>query len=262
MKYEEDQPKKSLGQHWLYDQDSLQAMIEAADINSEDIVLEIGPGLGTLTKLLVKEAKEVYAIELDEKLAASLPKKVPANNLTVIQGDILRLNFSDLPKGYKVVANIPYYISSHLIRVLSEAANPPSTAALLVQKEVAQRINAKPGDMSLLSITSQYYFETSLGLIVPAELFDPPPKVDSQIVILKRRQAPLYPDIDMQKYFQLIKAGFSQKRKTLLNTITNGMHIERSETSRLLQKTGIEENRRAQSLSQDEWYTLYKSLYS
>src|SRR5690348_3251316 len=132
-------PKKSLGQHWLTDPASLLAMCEAAVLTKQDTVVEIGPGLGTLTHLLVEQAGQVIAVELDGQLAADLPRRVHANNLEVVRGDILRFNFSSLPTGYKVVANIPYYLTSNLIRVLSEAENPPERAVLLMQKEVAER---------------------------------------------------------------------------------------------------------------------------
>ena len=159
-------------------------MCESVGLGSEDVVLEIGPGVGTLTELLVQRAKQVIAVEFDEKLASDLPKIRPETNLKVVQQDILSFNLTTLPADYKVVANIPYYLTSNLIRVLSESSNPPSKVALLVQKEVARRVVARPGAMSLLSVTAQYYWEASTGMVVPAKLFTPPPKVDSQILIL------------------------------------------------------------------------------
>lgn len=251
---------KSLGQHWLTDPASLEAMCTAVDVGANDTVLEIGPGLGTLTKLLVAKAKEVIAIELDQKLADELPARVMATNLQVIQEDILRFNLSELPSGYKVVANIPYYLTSNLIRVLSESKTPPAQAALLVQKEVAERVTAKPGDMSLLSVTAQWYWEVSLGLVVPAALFTPPPKVDSQILILKRRNQPLVTDIDAASLFRIVKAGFSQRRKTLLNSLGAGMHLGREEMQGVLSAAGIDPAARAQTLSLEQWAKLYKSL--
>jgi len=221
--------KKSLGQHWLYDQASLEAMCVAADLQATDVILEIGPGLGTLTELLVKQAKQVIAVEFDEKLAAGLPAKVPAANLAVFQQDILSFDFTKLPVGYKIVANIPYYLTSHLIRVISETPNPPMTAVLLVQKEVAQRVAARPGDMSLLSVTAQFYWQVSAALEVPARLFTPPPKVDSQILVLERLVLPPLLETDTKDFFRLVKAGFSQRRKTLLNSLSAGLHRGRGE---------------------------------
>jgi 16S rRNA (adenine1518-N6/adenine1519-N6)-dimethyltransferase len=248
-------PKKSLGQHWLEDVDSLQAMLLAAEISEDDTVLEIGPGPGTLTKLLTEQAGRVIAVEVDEKLASQLQSNRPAN-LEVVTQDILRFDFTVLPPDYKIVANIPYYLTSNLIRVISETPNPPVRAALLIQKEVAERVTAQPGQMSLLSVTSQFYWEVSLGRTVEGYLFTPPPKVDSQILILKRRPELLFPDTDAKEFFRPVKAGFAQKRKTLLNNLSNGMSLSRDEVSEWCAKADIDPGRRAQTLSLDEWHDL------
>jgi 16S rRNA (adenine1518-N6/adenine1519-N6)-dimethyltransferase len=255
-------PKKSLGQHWLNDAASLEAMCVAADVGSNDVVLEIGPGLGSLTGLLVKRAKQVVAVEFDEKLAWALPQRVRADNLEVISQDILSFDFTSLPPAYKVVANIPYYLTSNLIRVMSESANPPSTAVLLVQKEVAQRVAARPGRMSLLSVTAQLYWQVSVALEVPARLFTPPPKVDSQILVLEYRGAPLFAGIDTKDLFRLVKAGFSQRRKTLLNSVSGGLHLSREAVQQASDRAGIDPKRRAQTLSLDEWHNLYQALHT
>ncbi|HVA11326.1 MAG TPA: 16S rRNA (adenine(1518)-N(6)/adenine(1519)-N(6))-dimethyltransferase RsmA [Candidatus Dormibacteraeota bacterium] len=252
--------KKSLGQHWLHDQASLEAMCTAAEVSQNDTVLEIGPGLGTLTDLLTKRVGHVIAVELDKILAANLPGKLKAPNLEVVNADILSFDFTSLPPGYKVVANIPYYLTGHLLRTLSETANPPHSATLLVQKEVARRLNAAPGDMSLLSVTVQFYWQVDLGREVPAKLFMPPPKVDSQIVVLTRRQKPLFPGLDEAKFFRIIKAAFSQRRKTLLNTLSSGLQLERDLTRNVCQSAGIDPGRRAQTLSLNDWYKLYNAL--
>lgn len=251
--------KKSLGQHWLRDQESLQAMCDAASLQKDDYVLEIGPGLGTLTELLVKQAGQVHAVEFDQNLASDLPRRVQAQNLTVSTEDILGFDFTSMPLGYKLVANIPYYLTSNLIRVISETPNPPSVAVLLVQKEVAERVAAKPGEMSILSVTAQYYWDITVGQLVPAELFTPPPKIDSQILIMNRRSAPLYDDIDTKDYFKLVKAGYSQRRKTLLNSLSGGLQLEKPAVKLLCESVGINPTRRAQTLSLDEWYNLYLS---
>jgi 16S rRNA (adenine1518-N6/adenine1519-N6)-dimethyltransferase len=252
-------PKKSLGQHWLHDEAALLAMCEAADVQASDTVLEIGPGLGTLTKLLVRKAKNVVAVELDEKLATELPKRVPADNLQTVTQDILSFDLTGLPSDYKVVANIPYYLTSNLIRAISETSNPPLTAAILIQKEVARRVAAGPGDMSLLSVTAQFYWQAGLGREMPAELFMPAPKVDSQILILKRRPRPLF-DVDAKAFFRLVKAGFSQRRKTLLNSLSGGLHLSREETEKICNDAKIDPTRRAQTLSLDEWHGIYTRL--
>lgn len=257
-----DQPeaKKSLGQHWLHDIDVLEDIAGCADITEDDTVLEIGPGLGTLTRVLVKQAKQVVAVEFDEILAGRLPQEVPAANLEVITQDILSLDFTKLPAGYKLVANIPYYLTSNLIRVISETPNPPSVAVLLVQKEVAERVAAAPGSTSILSITAQFFWEVSLGNIVPAELFTPPPKVDSQILILDRRPKSNLSDADIKKFFQLVKAGFSQRRKTLLNSLSGGLGISKDEVRQKCKAAGIDPSRRAQTLTMTEWNSLYTAL--
>lgn len=253
-------PKKSLGQHWLNDAASLKAICESANLSANDTVLEIGPGLGSLTQLLVSRVEKVVAVEFDGNLATQLLGRVKAENLQVISQDILSFDFTSLPANYKLVANIPYYLTSNLIRVISETPNPPVNAAILIQKEVAQRVAAKPGDMSLLSVTAQFYWEVILGREIKAELFTPPPKVDSQILILNRRPKPLFTDIDPKDFFRVVKAGYSQRRKTLLNSLSAGLQIERPTVSRMCQDVDIDPTRRPQTLSLEEWHNLYLSL--
>ncbi|MCA9335244.1 ribosomal RNA small subunit methyltransferase A, partial [Candidatus Saccharibacteria bacterium] len=208
-------PKKSLGQHWLTDRDVLAGIADSAEIGPDDTVLEIGPGLGTLTSELLRRAKTVIAVEFDPDLARKLPAQFPGKNLEVINQDILTFDLNQLPEGYKVVANVPYYITSKIVQLLMTAANKPATTVLLVQKEVAERIAAESGDMSILAISAQVYAEASLGDIVPASFFTPPPKVDSQVVVLSMRPTPLvWPDQE-KLFFQIVKAGFSAKRKKL-----------------------------------------------
>lgn len=235
-------------------------MCDAADIKDGDTVLEVGPGLGTLTELLVERADKVVAVEFDEKLARELPSRVPDSNLEVVRQDILSFDLTTMEPRYKVVANIPYYLTSNLIRVLSESSNPPSAAAILIQKEVAERVAAKPGDMSLLSVTAQYYWETSLGIVMPAALFTPPPKVDSQILVLRRRGALLFPGTDEKQFFRLVKAGFSNRRKTLSNSLSGGLHISKPEATELLIKSGIKPTARPQELSLQQWHDLYSTI--
>lgn len=254
----EDRPKKSLGQHWLYDLDALQAIVAAADVQAGDIVLEIGSGLGTLTKELCKVATKVLAVEYDDLLATELPFRVPADNLEVRRGDILDFDFTLAPRGYKVVANIPYYLTSNLIRRMCESPNPFSKAALLVQKEVAERVCAGPGQTSLLSISTQFYCHVGLGQLVPAELFTPPPKVDSRVLILEYRDKPLFKGIDEKKFFRLVKAGFSERRKMLRSSLSGGLSISKDQADKLLAQAGIAGNLRAQALSLEQWYDLYK----
>jgi 16S rRNA (adenine1518-N6/adenine1519-N6)-dimethyltransferase len=257
-------PKKSLGQHWLSDVEALQAMCEAVAVSDTDTILEIGPGLGTLTKQLLTGAKVVIAVEFDPILAANLKSRIISEDgpldseLTVVHEDILSFDFAGVPHPYKVVANIPYYLTSNLIRVLSESTNPPTDAAILIQKEVAERVCAKPGQMSILSVTAQYYWEVSLGRVVEAALFTPPPKVDSQILIMKYRPRPLFENVDSKKFFRLVKAGFGQKRKTLENSLAGGLAVNKSEARQLLESAGIATTARAQTLSLEDWFRLYQ----
>ena len=251
-------PKKSLGQHWLHDRDVLAEIADLAEITPEDTVLEIGPGLGTLTSELLRRADKVVAVEFDPDLARKLPGQFPGKNLEVVQSDILSFDLSQLPVGYKVVANVPYYITSKIVQLLMTAQNKPSTVVLLVQKEVAQRLAAKPGDMSILAISAQVYAEVTLGSLVPAELFTPPPKVDSQVVILKTRPRSLLGEVDEKEFFRVVKAGFSAKRKKLRSSLAAGLAISKQDAESLLGRANISANARAEMLALEDWMSLSK----
>lgn len=252
-----DSPKKSLGQHWLHDPDSLEAMCHAAQVKNGDKVLEIGPGTGTLTQLLLEHGAIVHAVEADHELVPKLQAAFSSQQFQITEGSILEFDLTSMAPGYKVVANIPYYLTSNLLRVLCESSNPFSVAALLVQKEVAERVAAHPGDMSILSVSVQLYCEVGLGKIVGAKLFIPPPKVDSQILILKRRTRPLYENLDTKLFFRLVKAGFSERRKKLRSSLSGGLRISKEEATNLLLSAGLSPDLRAQALSLDDWYRLY-----
>jgi 16S rRNA (adenine1518-N6/adenine1519-N6)-dimethyltransferase len=254
--------RKSLGQHWLKDEATLEAICDAAELKKSDAVLEIGPGLGDLTRQLAKRAGRVYAVELDDRLYEKLSKELDYPNLEIIHEDILRFDLSRLPYAYKVVANIPYYLTSNLLRTLSESANPPLEITLLVQKEVAERIAAEPGAMSLLAISVQLYYRPKLGPVVAAELFQPPPKVDSQVIILKQRSKPLFPDLDSRLFFRIIKAGFAGKRKKLRGSLAAGLGLDKTQADGLLKVAGVDGDLRAQKLSLEQWYELYKAYRS
>lgn len=249
-------PKKSLGQHWLKDRDVLAGIAEAADINPTDTVLEIGPGLGTLTSELLRRAEKVVAVELDGELAAKLPGQFPGTNLEVVHQDILDYDLNQLPAGYVVVANVPYYITSKIIQLLMTSSNRPRTTVLLIQKEVAERLAAEPGDMSILAVSAQVYGEVSLGDSVPASFFTPPPKVDSQVVVLTTRQTPLVSAADEKKFFRVVKAGFSAKRKKLRSSLSGGLGVSKQEVERLLGAVGIDPNTRAEDLAIEDWQRL------
>lgn len=261
-----NQPKKTLGQHWLKDASVLGKIIETAEINPGDVVLEIGPGQGSLTKFLLATGARVTAVEYDQELFNYLKKyspeltKIELDNLKLINQDILKFDLSQLPSDYKVVANIPYYLTSNLIRILCESANPPVTITLLVQKELARRLCAKPGQMSLLSVSAQAYHRASLGIVVPAAKFIPPPKVDSQVVHLKRRPKPLFGDQDRQQFFRIVKAGFSSRRKTLENSLSGGLNLPKHEIQKTLLSCQINPAGRPQELSLEQWVSLSRKL--
>lgn len=253
-------PKKSLGQHWLNDPASLASICKMAELTVKNIVLEIGPGHGSLTQNLVLLADKVVAVEYDDQLAVQLPLRVRANNLTVAHADILRYDLTKLPTGYKVVANIPYYLTSNLLRVLCESENPPALMVLLVQKEVAQRVCAPAGSMSMLSVSVQYYYTAQLGAIVPAKLFTPPPKVDSQILKLTRHKAELFPGTNTKSFFRVVKSGFANRRKTLANSLSAGLHISKAEAVDFIGSAKLSTNARPQELSLTDWHNLYLAI--
>lgn len=251
---------KSLGQHWLRDRGILAHIADSAEITKADTVLEVGPGLGTLTSELLSRAEKVVAVEFDKDLARKLPGQFPGKNLEVINEDILQFDLRTLPHGYKVVANIPYYITSKIIQMLMTASNKPSTSVLLVQKEVAERVAAKPGDMSILAISAQVYAEASLGEVVGAEFFTPPPKVDSQVVILKTRPEPLVEPSLEKQFFRVVKAGFSAKRKKIRSSMSGGLGISKQASEEILSSVGVSGDARAEDLSIQQWLEITHHL--
>jgi 16S rRNA (adenine1518-N6/adenine1519-N6)-dimethyltransferase len=249
-------PKKSLGQHWLKDRAILQAIADETKICSNDTVLEIGPGLGTLTGELLSRANKVIAVEFDKQLANKLPGQYPGKNLEVIAADILDYDLSQLPEGYIVVANVPYYITSKIIKKLMTASNKPKVAILLVQKEVAQRLASQPGEMSMLAVSAQVYANVKLGIEVSREYFTPPPEVDSQVVALETRLIPLVASDCEKQFFQVVRAGYSEKRKKLRSSLAGGLHLSKESVDDALAKAGLDLNARAQELSIADWQRL------
>jgi 16S rRNA (adenine1518-N6/adenine1519-N6)-dimethyltransferase len=252
-------PHKGLGQNFLQDPLALEKIVAAAEIQPTDTVLEIGPGLGSLTRYLAVSAKEVVAVELDPNLLPPLKAVLsPYQNVRLIAGDILKLSPKDLitEKNYLVVANIPYYITSAVIRHLLEGDSKPRRIVLTVQREVAQRICASPGDMSLLALSVQVYGKPRIAARIPAGAFFPAPKVDSAVLSVDIYPSPLIKPELLDTFFQLIKAGFGQKRKTLRNSLSSGLRISPAETVDLLTHANINPQRRAETLSIDEWERL------
>jgi 16S rRNA (adenine1518-N6/adenine1519-N6)-dimethyltransferase len=256
---------KSLGQNFLQDSSALENIALAAEIQADDCVLEIGPGLGSLTRYLAVSAKEVTAIELDRDMLAPLKAVLtPYQNVRVIHGDILKTSVSEIinTPNYLVVANIPYYITSAVIRHLLES-DPTLRArriVLTIQKEVAERICAKAGDLSLLALSVQVYGKPSIAAIIPADAFHPAPKVDSAILRIDIYNEPLIPNELLKTFFKLMKAGFGQKRKTLRNSLSAGLHIPTTEAEALLTSAGIDYMRRAETLSIEEWKGMCEVL--
>jgi 16S rRNA (adenine1518-N6/adenine1519-N6)-dimethyltransferase len=250
---------KGLGQNFLQDDDVLAQIAGAAEITDQDDVLEIGPGLGSLTRHLAISARSVTAVELDENLLPVLGQVLkPFSNVRVVHGDILNFNPADLmPRpDYLVVANIPYYITSAVFRHLLENPPRPRRIALTIQKEVAERICAAPGEMSLLALSVQVYGKPSIAAKIPAEAFHPVPKVDSAVIRVDLYPQPLIPTEKLDKFFRFAKAGFSQKRKTLRNSLSAGLQISPAAAGQMLEKANIDPMRRAETLSIDEWARL------
>lgn len=255
-------PKKYLGQHWLSDDKTLQDIVDQAELTVGDTVLEIGPGTGYLTRKLLGTGARVIAVEKDQTLATQLRKKISGQKFYLHTSDIRQFDLSKLASDYKVVANIPYYLTSHLLRLLSESSNPPARMVLLLQKEVAERICAKPGQMSLLAVSTQLYYNCRLGELVPAKLFQPVPKVDSQVVVLNRRPPKNIGLQPMQRedFFRVVKAGFSSKRKKLRSSLAGGLGISKEQAEVILMAAGVDPHQRAQSLSLADWQKLSRQI--
>jgi 16S rRNA (adenine1518-N6/adenine1519-N6)-dimethyltransferase len=253
------EPHKGLGQNFLADPSILRRIVESADLPPDASVLEVGPGLGSLTRYLASAARHVVAVELDSHLLPVLEEVLGGfGNVEIVQGDILALDPAALmgSGGYYVVANIPYNITSALIRHLLESQLKPRRLVLTVQREVAERICAAPGDMSLLALSVQVYGQPSVTMRIPAGAFLPPPKVDSAVVRVDLHEQPLIPAERLRDFFILTKAGFSQKRKTLRNALSGGIRLTGSQAEGLLRAAGIDPMRRAETLAMEEWASL------
>jgi len=258
--------RKSLGQHFLIDESVLDAIITAAELSSKDVVIEVGPGLGILTRELARHAGNVIAVELDNELASLLQRRMAGlSNLLVINADILKMKPSQLlggKKDYKVVANIPYYITSPVLRYFVEASPRPILMVVMVQKEVGEAIVAGPGKMSLLAVSLQVYSKPEIVAYVPARSFYPQPKVDSVVVRFNMLSEPAVNVKDMARFFDVVRSGFSSPRKQLHNSLAHGLGTKPAEVTPLLKQAGIDPQRRAETLSLKEWQNLYNVLES
>lgn len=252
-------PRKGLGQNFLTDPFTLEKVVQAAGVTQQDSVLEIGAGLGSLTRHLARSAGKVTAVEIDQNLIPILRQVLAGEkNVQIIPADILALDPAMIMNGepYLVVANIPYYITSAIMRHLLESHHRPQRLVLTVQREVADRICASPGDLSLLALSVQVYGTPRPVLRIPAGAFYPPPKIDSVTLRVDLFPQPLIPPQQLDVFFQLIKAGFSQKRKTLRNALSAGLGWKPERGEALLLKAGVDPMRRAETLSLDEWRRL------
>ena len=255
--------KKGLGQHFLVDEAVLDTIISAAELSPEDIVIEVGPGLGILTTQLARQAGQVIAVELDAKLAQLLKRKLATStNVNVVNADILKINLSQLlgsEDKYKVVANLPYYITSPTLRYFTEAPPKPSLMVMMVQKEVGEAIVATPGEMSLLAVSLQIYSKPKIVSYVSSQSFYPPPKVDSAIVRFDVFSEPVI-KVDINGFLDVVRCGFKSPRKQLHNSLAQGLNIKPVEAALLLEEAKITSQRRAETLSLDEWEKLYKAV--
>jgi len=262
-------PKKRLGQHFLTDEAVLERILSAAELSPGDIVVEIGPGLGVLTEALARQGARVMAVELDAKLVALLKERLAGfPDVRIVHADILNvtprqllqdnLPASDLGRGYKVVANLPYYITSPVLSHFLEAEPRPSRMVIMVQKEVGEAIAAAPGRMRLLSVKAQFYSKPAIVSYVPAASFHPPPKVDSLILRLDVYSKPPIGVSDVASFFAIVMHGFSAPRKQLRNSLAHSLEMSAAQVTSLLETAGIEGKRRAETLSLEEWRELWK----
>jgi len=257
------QPKKSLGQNFLVEPAGLMKVIDAAELSRNEEVLEIGAGLGSLTYLLAQTCARVITVEIDRHMLEPLAEALkPFTNVQIVPGDILELNPATLvsQESYVVVANIPYYITSAIIRHLLEAAVKPSRVILTIQKEVAQRIVARDGKMSLLSLSVFVFGEPEIVSTIPAGSFFPAPDVDSAVLRIRLHPEPLIRSSQLDLFFKLAHAGFGQKRKTLRNSLSAGLSLPANEVEARLLEADIEPSRRAETLSMAEWARLVDSF--
>ena len=259
-------PKKSLGQNFLVNKNVYQKIITALEIKKGDKIIEIGPGLGTLTSFLAESRAKVIAVEKDHKLVDYLKNKFAnQKNVTIIEDDILRFdpkNYKLKAISYKLVGNIPYYLTSHLLRLIFEKWPCPKTVVLTLQKEVAQRIVAKPPNMSLLAVSVQYYSKPEIIDYIPRRSFYPAPEVDSAIIkLVPREQFVTYRE-NTKNFFRIVRAGFSGKRKQLINSLARGLKIKKDTIESKLKAAGVDPRRRAETLTLEEWQKITNTLPS
>jgi 16S rRNA (adenine1518-N6/adenine1519-N6)-dimethyltransferase len=255
-------PKKSLGQNFLHDPNLLEKIVNLAELTPETTVLEIGPGTGTLTVKLGQKAGRVVAIEIDERLIPVLDNQLrDLPHVEVVHGDFRDVDFEALvgPGDYIVVANLPYYITSLILQRLLEARHKPKRVLVTVQQEVAERLVAAPGEMSLLAVSVQFYGAVSIVARFGPGVFWPRPEVGSALVRIDLTQAPALDVPDEKSFFSVVRAGFSQKRKQLRNSLAAGLKISHAVSAAILTEAGIDPTRRAETLTLEEWAALSRT---
>lgn len=255
--------RKSLGQHFLSDIRIAGRILAAADLSPDDLIVEIGPGRGVLTRRLVEQVRRVVAIELDGELAAALPSRLdfPAN-LTCVEADARNVDMAELiapETSYKVVANLPYYAANPIVRRLLESHPKPGLLVIMVQQEVAKSMVAKPGDMGILSVATQFYARAKMVCSVPPASFRPPPKVTSAVVRLDVLPETAAVVESEEGFFKVVRAGFAAPRKQLRNSLSQGLGIEPADGGRILELAGIDATRRPQTLDIPEWAMVYRA---
>ena len=257
-------PRKSLGQHFLVDSSALRRIIDAAELSSVDTVVEVGPGPGVLTRELLRKAGSVIAVEKDESIAEGLQQAHLGDpKIRILAGDMLEVDLRELTGGapYKVVANLPYYVAAPILRRFLEAGSPPLRLVLLLQREVAESIVAKPGDMSMISVATQVYAAGHIVSHVKPGSFYPAPKVDSSILRLDPYERPrVFDRENADSFFNIARAGFRARRKQIANSLSLGLGIERELIISALISAGIDPKRRAETLSVEEWGELHRAL--
>jgi 16S rRNA (adenine1518-N6/adenine1519-N6)-dimethyltransferase len=252
-------PSKALGQNFLHDAAIVRRIVAAAGVRPEDTVLEIGPGLGIMTEELARAAQRVIAVEIDRRLAAHLRQTLPAN-VTIVEGDALEVDPATLAgPDYIAVANLPYSVGNAILRRLQEADPPPRSLTIMVQREVAERMSAAPPDMSILAVAVQFYGTPRIAFRVGGGAFVPPPSVESAVVRIDTHTPPL-PHPEHARFFEVVNAGFAQRRKQLVNTLSNGLRQPRAEITRALVAVDIPPTERAERLSVADWVRLYAQM--
>ena len=251
-------PSKSLGQNFLHDINVVRRIVDVADPQPGDTVLEIGPGLGVMTELLAQRARRVVAVEIDHRLADYLRRTQPAN-VTIVEADALRVDPAELAgPDYIVVANLPYSVGNAILRHLQEADPPPRALTIMVQREVAERMAATPPHMSILAVAVQFYGRPRVAFRVGGGAFVPPPSVESSVVRIDSHPPPL-PRSEHAAFFRVVVSGFAQRRKQLVNTL-GALGISRDEAVAALDAAGIATSERAERLSVADWVRLYRRL--